>query len=104
MNSVHDVGGMQNIGPINIEQDEPVFHEAWEKDIFSVSLCVFMGGFCSVDEFRHWIEKMAPADYFGTHYYEHWLQGVEKLGVKYNLFTEEEIAQRMAKLSSEGGA
>ncbi|EGH71496.1 SH3-like domain-containing protein [Pseudomonas syringae] len=100
MNAAHDVGGM-HIGPIAIEIDEPVFHEQWEKDVLSFSLLVFMGGFCTVDEFRHWIEKMAPAHYFGTVYYEHWLFSIEKLLVKYDLVTEQEIAQKMAQLSAE---
>ena len=27
MNGVHDMGGMHGMGPIEIEKDEPVFHE-----------------------------------------------------------------------------
>lgn len=30
MNGVHDVGGMQDFGPIRPEANEPVFHASWE--------------------------------------------------------------------------
>jgi hypothetical protein len=30
MNGVHDMGGMQGMGPVPYEKDEPVFHAPWE--------------------------------------------------------------------------
>ena len=30
MNGVHDMGGMQGMGPVEHEKNEPVFHAAWE--------------------------------------------------------------------------
>ena len=30
MNGVHDMGGMHGFGPVDIERDEPVFHQRWE--------------------------------------------------------------------------
>ena len=30
MNGIHDMGGMQDMGPIKYEKNEPVFHAAWE--------------------------------------------------------------------------
>jgi len=30
MNGVHDMGGMQCMGPIAYEKNEPVFHAHWE--------------------------------------------------------------------------
>ena len=30
MNGVHDMGGMHGFGPIEVEENEPVFHEPWE--------------------------------------------------------------------------
>ena len=29
MNGVHDMGGMQDMGPVRPEENEPVFHAAW---------------------------------------------------------------------------
>jgi len=35
MNGIHDMGGMQGAGPIAPENDEPVFHERWEKKVLA---------------------------------------------------------------------
>ena len=36
MNGIHDLGGMQGLGPVVREENEPVFHEDWERRIFAV--------------------------------------------------------------------
>ena len=36
MNGIHDMGGMQNFGPIAPEIDEPVFDETWEARMFGL--------------------------------------------------------------------
>ena len=36
MNGVHDMGGMQGLGPIEPEPHEPVFHEPWEARVFAL--------------------------------------------------------------------
>ena len=33
MNGAHDVGGMQDMGPIQPEHNEPVFHTEWERRV-----------------------------------------------------------------------
>jgi nitrile hydratase len=99
MNSIHDLGGMQNLGPINIEENEPVFHEQWEKDVLAIAITFFTGGVCAIDHFRHDIEKMPPADYLTTSYYEHWLFALEMLGIEHNLFTAEELEAKMKTLA-----
>jgi nitrile hydratase len=33
MNGVHDMGGMQDMGPIRHEKNEPVFHARWEARV-----------------------------------------------------------------------
>ena len=35
MNGVHDMGGQQDMGPVEYEQDEPVFHAPWEGRRFA---------------------------------------------------------------------
>jgi len=36
MNGVHDMGGMQDMGPVQREKNEPVFHERWESRVFAL--------------------------------------------------------------------
>jgi nitrile hydratase len=98
MNGVHDLGGMHGLGPIAPEANEPVFHEEWEGRMFALFVASFAGGHYNVDEFRHAIERMAPADYLRSGYYEHWLHAVEVLLVERGVLTEAEIMSRMNAL------
>jgi nitrile hydratase beta subunit len=98
MNGVHDLGGMHGLGPIAPEANEPVFHEDWERRMFALFVASFAGGHYNVDEFRHAIEKMAPAEYLKSSYYEHWLHAVENLLVERGVLTEDEITARMTEL------
>jgi nitrile hydratase subunit beta len=37
MNGIHDMGGMQDMGTIQRETNEPVFHEAWEGRVYAIN-------------------------------------------------------------------
>ena len=97
MNGIHDLGGMQDMGPITPELNEPVFHEPWERTVFGVSLTSFGAGLMNGDQFRWAIEKMGPAHYLESPYYAHWLYAVEHLLVESGVLTEDEIAARMSR-------
>jgi nitrile hydratase beta subunit len=98
MNGVHDLGGMHGLGSIAPEADEPVFHAEWERRMFALFVASFAGGHYNVDEFRHAIEKMAPAEYLQSSYYEHWLHAVETLLIERGVLTQAEITARMSEL------
>ncbi len=36
MNGIHDLGGMQGFGAVVREENEPVFHDDWERHIFAL--------------------------------------------------------------------
>jgi nitrile hydratase len=52
MNGVHDLGGMHGLGRVNVEGDEPVFHNPWEKVVFGTMLATMGQGMYNLDEFR----------------------------------------------------
>ena len=85
------------------ETNEPVFHAPWERRAFAVMISVFAGGAYNVDEFRHAIERMAPTDYLGTSYYEHWLHAMETLLIEKGTIKQSELSEKWAKLGK-GGA
>ncbi|NIP16458.1 MAG: nitrile hydratase subunit beta [Pseudomonadales bacterium] len=91
MNGVHDLGGMTCFGPVPREEDEPVFHAAWERRVFAMNM-LSMGYFGPLDAARHGIERMDPAVYLSTSYYEHWLAGIEIMGRDSGLLTDSEMA------------
>ncbi len=100
MNGIHDLGGMEGLGPINPEADEPVFHEEWERRMFGMFIAAFAGGHYGVDEFRHAIERMGAAHYLNSSYYEHWLASLETLLVEKGVLTREELDTRKAELAA----
>lgn len=101
MNGVHDLGGMHGMGPIDPEPNEPVFHEDWERTVFGLFVTTFAGGHFNVDQFRHAIEVMEPAQYLRSSYYEHWLHAIETMLVKAGTLSEAEISARMGALNKE---
>ena len=46
--------------------------------------------------FRHSIERMDPAHYLSSPYWEHWLTGVTTLVVEAGLTTQEDLDRRAA--------
>lgn len=101
MNGAHDMGGMHGFGPINPEPDEPVFHHEWERRAFAITVAAGFLGKWNLDMSRYARERMEPAEYLSTSYYEHWIHGLELLLVEKGLLTQEEIKQRMLELSEE---
>ena len=91
MNGIHDIGGMDNIGPVNIEKDEPVFHEDWEKKVYAMTLATMGAGIFVTDEVRYMTETIPPADYLTFSYYEKWLYSLEQLMLQKNIATGEEL-------------
>ncbi len=92
MNGIHDVGGMDNIGPLVIEDKEPVFHADWERQVFSMNIAMIVAGYFEIDEVRRVTELMPAVDYLGADYYEKWLYSFEELLVEKNALTRAEIA------------
>jgi len=91
MNGVHDMGGLQNMGPVQREKDEPVFHAAWEGRIYGIDRSLRLIGKWNLDAWRHQIELLRPVDYLQLTYYERWLQVNEQLLVKHSLVTPKEL-------------
>ena len=40
MNSVHDMGGLQAFGPVQLEVNEPIFHAAWERQAMGLTVLI----------------------------------------------------------------
>jgi nitrile hydratase len=62
---------MQGFGSVEVEPAEPVFHEEWERRVFRIAVAVTLAGHGRGG--RYAIERMDPAWYLNSSYYEHWL-------------------------------
>ena len=91
MNGIHDMGGMQDMGPIQREENEPVFHQPWEGRVFAMNRAIAAWRKWNIDAGRYGIELLSPADYLQMSYYEKWLTRNLELLVKSGLVTREEI-------------
>ena len=101
MNGIHDLGGVHGLGPIEREKNEPVFHHDWERRVFGMMIATFAGGQFNVDEFRHAIERMNPAEYLQSSYYEHWLHAVETLLIEKGVIGRAELEARRKRIAKE---
>lgn len=99
MNGIHDLGGMDGMGPIAVEPGEPVFHADWERRVFGLFITTFAAGIFNIDEIRRAIEGMAPAHYLESAYYEHWLYALETLMVEKGVLAADELGRRRAELA-----
>jgi nitrile hydratase len=97
MNTVHDMGGMQNFGPVEPEPDEPVFHHDWERRAFAMNLAMGSTRQWNIDQGRAAIEKLPPAQYLAMTYYEKWFTRLQHLLLERGLVKREEIAEGRAR-------
>jgi nitrile hydratase len=94
VDGVHDLGGLDGFGPVEHKDAEPLFEQKWERRAFRV----MMGWIVSQDppggRFRHSIERMDPAHYLSSPYYEHWLTGAATMAVESGFTTQDELDRR----------
>jgi nitrile hydratase len=95
VDGIHDLGGMGGFGAIDVERDEPVFHESWEALAFALNvLGIAHLRAYNADEYRHAIERMDPAHYLAASYYERVLTGAATLLVEKGLVSRENLETR----------
>lgn len=92
MNGPHDLGGRMGFGPVTPERDEPVFHADWERRAMAVTSCMDGTGEWTLDMSRHANERIPPARYLSSSYYEIWIAGLVDLMTTAGLVTKDEIA------------
>jgi nitrile hydratase subunit beta len=92
VNGPHDLGGAQGFGPVVPEPNEPWFHAEWERRVFSLVLAMGATGAWNLDMTRFARERIPPADYLASTYYDIWRKGLERLLVERGLATGEEIS------------
>jgi nitrile hydratase beta subunit len=95
MNGVHDMGGMTCFGPVVREENEPVFHANWERQVFGM-LMLLLGRVDTLDAGRHAKERLDPVVYLASSYYEGWLATLEKVSLEKGIVTPDELASGVA--------
>ncbi|MEY2472427.1 MAG: nitrile hydratase subunit beta [Actinomycetota bacterium] len=94
MDGVHDLGGLDGFGPVDAPKSEPVFAEDWERRAARATIATTLGLGIPTPRFRHSIERMEPAHYLGSSYYEHWVTGTATSLVEEGKTTQEDLDRR----------
>ena len=93
MDGVHDLGGKQGYGPIDVLEPVEPFHSEWEARAWALSK-----GFegvppdITIDWWRHVRETSIPADYLTRPYLDSWLETDMTTLVDSKICTIEELA------------
>ena len=85
MDGVHDMGGMHGFGPVQPEENEPVFHAAWEGRVLAINRAMGFSRTWNGDLSRFAKEVLPPDVYLASSYYQRWALGLEWLTVIYGL-------------------
>jgi nitrile hydratase subunit beta len=97
MDGIHDLGGRQGFGPIDVHEPEEPFHEPWEARMLGMSQAMSRPADWSIDWFRHCRELIDPVDYLTRPYYDQWLQTYAAMMVNSKVATVEEVASGKAR-------
>jgi nitrile hydratase beta subunit len=92
MNGIHDMGGLHGFGRVEVEPDEPVFHERWEARVFGMVQSLGRG---NIDAGRHSIERLDPVAYLENGYYGRWFAALERALLASGVLTPAEIERRL---------
>jgi len=89
ISGIHDMGGMPDMGPTHLEENEPVFHEPWEARLFALWRVLLTWGKWKTT--RVAIESIQPADYLRMTYYERVLAALSDLLVNTKMISPAEL-------------
>lgn len=73
MDSIHDLGGKQGYGPIEVDEPEVPFKYEWEGRIWGL-VCCYDAPDWTIDWWRHIRETIDPQDYLNRPYFDSWTQ------------------------------
>lgn len=102
MDGIHDLGGKQGFGPVDVNEPDEPFHAAWEARLLGIVRSFTRPAPWSVDWFRHVRECIEPADYLTRPYYDQWLQTYAAMLVDSGVATVEEIASGTSRTPVDG--
>lgn len=91
MSRIHDVGGMEGFGAVDATDDAEAFHADWEARVFALNITLLRRGVYELDEFRDAIERLDPATYLQSSYYERWFAAIGRLLVEKGVVPEEDL-------------
>jgi nitrile hydratase len=91
MDGVHDMGGMDGFGKVEVEKDEPVFHAPWEGRVLAMQRAMGYAGAWHIDHSRFAQERLPPVRYLSASYYQRWALAMERNVIERGYASAEEL-------------
>jgi len=101
MDGIHDMGGKQGWGTVEIDPEEPVFREPWQGRAFAMGAMSMGLSGTNLDAFRHGLERLHPLEYLNDGYYGRWLKTAELLLVDSGVIAEGAVDAKARQLAGE---
>jgi nitrile hydratase beta subunit len=92
MDGIHDLGGREGYGPIDVGEPPEPFHAPWEARMLGIVRAFTRPRNWSIDWFRHVRECIGPTDYLTRPYYDQWLQTYAAMMIDSGVATVDELA------------
>jgi nitrile hydratase beta subunit len=96
MDGVHDLGGVQGFGPLDIDHDEHAFHHDWEARMWGLNEAMTGDPGWAIDWWRHVRELILPLDYLSRPYFDQWAQIYAALLIDSGIASLAEVASGKA--------
>ena len=90
MDGVHDLGGTEGFGRIDINEREVPFHYPWEGRAWAIVMLSRQRGW-SIDWWRHVRELIEPTDYLTRRYFDQWMQTQTAVLIDSGILTLEDV-------------
>ncbi len=71
MDAVHDLGGKQGFGPVDVDEPDEPFHADWEGRMWAISRLARAPDW-TLDWWRHVRENQQPEEYLTRPYFDSW--------------------------------
>ena len=92
MDGIHDLGGRQGFGKVDVDEKEEAFHSDWEARAYGIVRAMSKPSDWTLDKFRFTREQIEPVVYLSRPYYDQWLQSYAALMVGSGVASVEELA------------
>lgn len=91
MDGIHDMGGMDGFGKVEVEPNEPAFHEKWEGRVMAMVRAMGANGGLNIDMQRFSRESLPPTIYLTSSYYQKWFLALEQTMLAHGMIGADEI-------------
>ena len=90
MDGIHDMGGKQGYGAVDVQETDEPFHHDYEGRMWAISRNTRADDW-TIDWWRHVRERIDPVDYLTRPYFDSWMQTSAAAFMLSGVFTPDEI-------------